>query len=267
MAHGCYGDTGRYPLAIQLTTQVVSYYRRLLNLDAAGVRALVRHAFVEQRENNLPWFRNMNELLVRADQVQEHGLPNPLETRVKLQGYFDAIWNEQRSHSSKLAYYNSVKLTSKIDFEPFLRLQDHAIRRSVMRLRSSSHRLNCETARYLTEKELEKKGANVTWEKRCKFCTSEEALPFSHLPFYDTIIEDENHILVTCPKFHAPRTTLQESTKSLLLRNENPNLLYQQEHILHFGRYIKKVFNLRFPKNTKRISPKPGAQTTATSSH
>ena len=192
----------------------------------------------------------MNELLLRAEQVGQI-LPNPLETRVKLRGFFDSIWNEQRSHSSKLAYYNSAKLTSKIGFEPFLRLQDHSIRRSVMRLRSSSHRLNCETARYLTERELEKRGTNIMWEKRCKFCTSDEALSLSHLPSHDTIIEDENHILVTCPKFHAPRTTLRETTKSLLLRNEDYHLLYQPEHILHFGRFVKKVFNLRFPKKTK----------------
>jgi hypothetical protein len=192
----------------------------------------------------------MNELLARAEQVGQI-LPNPLETRVILRKYFDSIWNEQRSHSSKLAYYNSAKLTSKIGFEPFLKLQDHAIRRSVMRLRSSSHRLNCETARYLTERELEKRGVNIMWEKRCKFCTADEALPLSHLPFHDTIIEDENHILVTCPKFHAPRTTLRESTKSLLLRNEDYHLLYQPEHILHFGRFVKKVFNLRFPKKPR----------------
>ena len=248
----CYGDTGRYPLAIKLSQQVISYYNRLLNLDAAGVEALVRHAFVEQREKDLPWFRNMTALLTKAGHVGQ-SLPNPLATRVKLQDYFDSVWNEQRSSSSKLAYYNSVKRSSKINLEPFLKLPDHAMRRSVMRLRSSSHRLNLEAARYMTEKELYKKGVNIIWEKRCEFCTSEDALPFSHLPFHDTIIEDENHILVTCPRYHALRTLLHEDTKSLLLRNEDHHLLFQPEHVQHFGRYVKKIFNLRFPKKLKKL--------------
>ena len=104
----------------------------------------------------------------------------------------------------------------------------------------------------MTEKELYKKGVNIIWEKRCEFCTSEDALPFSHLPFHDTIIEDENHILVTCPRYHALRTLLHEDTKSLLLRNEDHHLLFLPEHVQHFGRYVKKIFNLRFPKKLKK---------------
>ena len=239
----CYGDTGRYPLALELSKQVISYYNRLLNLDHAGVQALVRHAYVEQRENNLPWFKNMSALLAKGGHTHTgQSLPNPVQIRATLRSYFDNIWNEQRSQSSKLDYYNSAKRTSKIEFEPFLKLKDHAIRRCVMKLRSSSHRLNCETARYSTDKELNKKGTTINWEKRCKFCTADDALLLSHLPFHDTIVENENHIMVTCPRFHAPRTSLHENTKSLLLRNEDHHLLFQSEHILHFGRYVKKGF-------------------------
>jgi hypothetical protein len=142
-----------------------------------------------------------------------------------------------------------------------------------MRLRSSSHHLNLETARYLTEKELYKKGVNIILEKRCEFCTSEEALPYNHLPCHDTFIEEENHILVQCPRYHALRTLLHEDTKSLLLRNEDHYLLFQPEHVQHFGRYVIKIFNLRFPKklkkleNLKKISTVPQkSQETATSS-
>ena len=164
-----------------------------------------------------------------------------------------------------------VRASSKIEFEPFLKLKDHAIRRSVMRLRSSSHRLFCETARYLTETDLIRNGSNITWEKRCRFCTTEDALLLSHLPFHDTIVEDENHILVTCPRYHAPRTSLEEHTKSLLLRNEDHHLLFQSEHVLHFGKFVKKVFNIRFPKkekkDAKRISPTSQPKTSMASSN
>ena len=194
----------------------------------------------------------MNSLLQRAGHTGQ-SLANPKEMRAKLQSCFDTIWNEQRLCSSKLPYYNSLKVTPKIAFEPFLNLHDHESRRSVMKLRSSSHRLNCETARYSTEKDLAKKGVTTAWEKRCEFCTSDEALPFCHLPFYDTIVEDERHVLIACPRFHAPRSVLNEDTKSLLLRNEDQHLLYQPEHIQHFGHFVKRIFKLRFPKKQKRL--------------
>jgi hypothetical protein len=123
----------------------------------------------------------------------------------------------------------------------------------------------------LTEKELYKKGVNIIWEMRCEFCTSDEALPFNNLPFHDKIIEDENHFLVTCPRYHALRTLLHEDTKFLLLPNENHHLLFQPEQVQHFGRYVKKIFKLRFPKklkkSLKKISTVPQqSQETATSS-
>ena len=45
----CYGDSGRYPLAVsvKLPKQVVSYYNRLDNLNAANDPSLVRHVFFD----------------------------------------------------------------------------------------------------------------------------------------------------------------------------------------------------------------------------
>ena len=90
-----------------------------------------------------------------------------------------------------------------------------------MQLRSSSHRLNCETARYKGQKDLDRIHCSISWFKRCEFCTSDEALLLSNLPFNEIIEEDEHHLLITCPKFHQQRLNLQEATKSLLLRNED----------------------------------------------
>ena len=43
------GVSGRYPLVIEISKQVVKYYSRLKNLDAAGVNYLVRQVFVEEK--------------------------------------------------------------------------------------------------------------------------------------------------------------------------------------------------------------------------
>ena len=96
-----------------------------------------------------------------------------------------------------------------------------------------------------------KECCSSNWFKRCEFCTSEEALLLTHLPFNEVIEEDELHILITCPKYHQQRLNLQEGTKSLLLRNEAHEELYSCEHIRIFGPYVKKLFKLRFPRKKR----------------
>ena len=48
--------------------------------------------------------------------------------------------------NSKLDFYNIVK--SEITFEPYLTINEYERRRALAQLRSSNHRLNCETGRY-----------------------------------------------------------------------------------------------------------------------
>ena len=62
----CYGDSGRFPLAIKLAKQAVSYYNRLDNFDTAGVQSLARHAFVEQRTNNYSWHNSIHKIMQKA---------------------------------------------------------------------------------------------------------------------------------------------------------------------------------------------------------
>ena len=181
----CYGDSGRYPLAVKLSKQFVSYYNRLDSLNAADDPSLVRHAFVEQGLRKLSWYQSTKTLLKLAGHDSEH-LANPLAVRSELQGYFNRNWDRARGKSKKLTYYNQVKKCPSIGLEPFLSLSDIKERQCLMRLRSSSHRLNCKTARYITEKDLNKHQWTHLWTKRCQFCTTEETL--EHLPIYHLVI-------------------------------------------------------------------------------
>ena len=124
-----------------MSKQVVNFYNRLENLNAANTPSLVRHAFVEQRTNNLTWHKNMTALLHLAGHTTQT-LASPEGVRMQLQNYFDNLWDEQRKISKKLSFYNQVKKPSKIEFEPYLNLKDERERKSLMRLRSSSHRLH-----------------------------------------------------------------------------------------------------------------------------
>ena len=55
-----WGDTGRYPLGIELSKQVFNYFERLKKLDNENSASLVRHAFCEQRYLNLSWYASLN---------------------------------------------------------------------------------------------------------------------------------------------------------------------------------------------------------------
>ena len=53
-----WGDSGKYPLALELTKQVFCYYERLQKLELEGSDSLVRHAYSEQRYLNLHGITN-----------------------------------------------------------------------------------------------------------------------------------------------------------------------------------------------------------------
>ena len=123
---------------------------------------------------------------------------------------------------------------------------------ALMRLRSSSHRLNCETAQYVTQKKIAKSNSTVSWFKRCEFCTTEEVHLLAHLPFAKIIEEDEHHIVITSPRYHVHRTNLQKGTKSPLLKNKKYHELCAWQNVTKFCRYVRKLFGVRFLKKEKR---------------
>ena len=234
---------------------MISYFNRLQVLDQTGSNSLVRHAFAEQRINQLTWYQNTVKILETAGHHQHTSSVCATHIKSKLQEHFNQLWEAERHKSSKLSYYNQTKKTPHVQYEEYLDLVCAEDRKCLMRLRSSSHRLNCETGRYITEKELIKSNATRLWHKRCEFCVSEETKWLSYLPCCNIIEEDEHHALISCPRFHQLRTELHEDTKSLLLRNEDHHLLYMRPHVTRFGGYVRKVFRQRFPRKEKKHPP------------
>ena len=58
---------------------------------------------------------------------------------------------------------------------------------------------------------------NFAWRKSCQVCFAEEAQALSQLPFYQPIVEDEQHVLATCPKYHHIRLQLDDNIKSIII--------------------------------------------------
>ena len=61
-----WGDTGRYPLAIELSSQVYGYLERLEKLHSNNSPSLVRHAYAEQKKTwlNMVQKPSLNKVLL-----------------------------------------------------------------------------------------------------------------------------------------------------------------------------------------------------------
>ena len=139
----------------------------------------------------------------------------------------------------KLSFFNRIKL--EFGYEDYLSSLPRNIRCHVTRLRISAHTLKIETGRYNN-----KHGNARLLEKVCDFC-SDEGLAntlLHELPFFEPIIEDELHVLVTCPKFNIPRSLIPPDILSALLRHDMFEVFNNKAYIFHLGRYIKGIFKV-----------------------
>ena len=84
-----WGDTGRYPLAIELTSQVYSNLGRLEGLDKEGCSSLVRHAYAEQRDLKLLWFSRLESTRNTVKQLTGGSdISNPLKISKAMKPFF-----------------------------------------------------------------------------------------------------------------------------------------------------------------------------------
>ena len=221
---------------------------------------LVRHAFEDQKCLTLPWFKKTSEIIEQCVSMnnicQQTGRtyatrPGAI-VKLQVEETFKRAWTEVAKDSSKLQFYCSVKETP--GFEPYLNIPNSDVRKSVARLRSSSHRLNVETARYKYATHGSSKNKcnvdNYAWLKSCKICCDENVLGIQQLPFAaDPIIEDEKHVLVTCPAYHHLRLGSSDYIlSSLLAWDERLPTLFEEPHISEFANLIHKIFHIRFPR-------------------
>ena len=102
----CYGDTGRFPLAIPLAKQLLGYYQRLKSMDRFGTDSLARHAFCEQRDSELDWFKKITSTLRSIGLTDS---TSPIILKNKLQNMFNELWREGVNESPKLRFYQKCK--------------------------------------------------------------------------------------------------------------------------------------------------------------
>ena len=258
----CWGDTGRCPVIQKISKQSADYFHRLNSMSLDNVNSLARHSFEEQKNLNLPWYENMVKLLSSSQTPwianTDSRLPiSRSAVKEALRSKFQTAWNTALTSSSKLEFYRQLK--NEPNFESYLDIKNRNVRKSLAQLRSSSHRLNIETARYLeyhvngSSKNKSKTSLSKAWSRCCKFCCSPEVELLQQLPFAEEpIVEDERHVLVSCPAYHHLRIRLSDHIKSSILAwDERVPLLFETNTQDELGLYVHRIFQQRFPKLNK----------------
>ena len=234
-----WGDCGRYPLGVVLSKMVFNYKERLQEMDCEGSDALVRHAYCEQKQLNLTWYRVLTDVKNRLETGETRPLNWSSQIRSAMKRWFEKTWNTERLSNRKLQFYNTIKHEFKEEL--YLRLGlDNSVSKRIAQLRSSSHTLNVEAGRY---------GANRLSQinRVCKHCCTEDEATLElllELPLSDPIIEDEKHVLLTCPLYADLRHQLLPTTRELLER-DIVAIFDNSVTIRDIGNFASKMFERR----------------------
>ena len=112
-------------------------------------------------------------------------------------------WEYDKAQYTKLAFYNNIK--NVFEREKYLCLREVDNKKSMVKLRGSSHRLKIETGRYQIDP-VTKKAPLRREERVCNFCTANLGVK---------LVEDENHVIENCPYYDIGRTTFSKSLIAL----------------------------------------------------
>jgi len=203
-----WGETGSYPIIIEMLKLSTKYFKRVMSLPSTQ---LVKAAMTEQINLKLSWFvgiesviksfnninlpdRNSSSLL-NATFLADSCTPELMTEN--LRKLFRDSWGSLVKDSRKLSFYSEVK--KEFEWEPYLNhARSFQDRRATTQIRSSSHHLRIERGRY---------DKTPLDERTCNYC---------ELNTNQLIIEDENHMLHSCPLGKVPRDRFQNLSGNLL---------------------------------------------------
>ena len=180
-------ELGRFPLHFDIAKAIINFWTRLENLDSFP---LLQDAYSHSKrlfvQNKSSWYGSFKQIIQSVPHISNNNGTKFSKERVKriLREVYVNLWNEQLHESSegKLRTYTKFKINQ--GFEKYLSvMSSFELRRSITKLRVSSHHLEIESGRY----------QGIPSDQRiCRQCDSGE-------------VEDEIHFLLCCPKYSDDR--------------------------------------------------------------
>jgi hypothetical protein len=240
-----WGDTGRYPLSIELTQQVYSYFKRLDQLDVEDSQTLVRHAFADQKTMKLSWYSNLTKAQSKTETLTGKQAANPLATRLAMRSLLLTQWDHERNQNRKLGFYNTIK--TSLMCESYLSANlSHRQSKRVAQIRTSAHRFNIETGRYATKQ-------STILSRVCQPCCDMESIGYlAELPLFEPIYEDELHVLQICPLYEDLRSSMSRHARDLL-SNDLIQLFTERTFVLPLSKLLTKMQQRRFPPKKQEV--------------
>ena len=204
---GAWGDSGRPPILLDMTRQVLEYYKRA---ESAAPDTFIHHAFKEQVAMNLDWYSSLSSLISEFSNDVSQEPFNSENIVSNMVSTFVQIWKAALESSRKLSFYRTFK--ENFGTEEYLDIGDLSQRRAIAKIRLSAHPLAIETGRYSRETDRH--------DRRCQLC-SDDLSSLRHLHHFDAVIQDEWHLICTCPAYNDLRCSLPEAILSeFLQRNQ-----------------------------------------------
>ena len=236
------GETGRFPLHLHITINIMKYLHHLSNSNSDLLKQalLCNHQLVQQnRPCWLSWAQAItHEAGLNLDIIkQPFGKWLPLAKKALKRRHANnwklKLQTDQNNtnHGNKLRTYRKFKTC--FQQEPYLNiLTDKDLRKHYARLRTSSHTLHIETGRFIkTPPEL----------RLCQLCESGE-------------IEDETHFLTTCSLYKSERdklfTYIENTCQNFTHLNPVNKLIWlfsaeQPDIVRSVAKFIRTCFNIR----------------------
>ena len=119
----------------------------------------------------------------------------------------------------------------------------------------SSHRYRIETGRYGSQY------GNVL-NRICEHCSTADRETLELLkecPFFDPIIEEEFHVLNSCPRYEDARIRLKEDTRQLMQSPDGISQILSQNVLTKdLARFTTRCHSIKFPEDVSK-DPKPTA--------
>jgi hypothetical protein len=236
------GETGRFPLYLDITYNKLKYLHHLTNTKSD----LLQQALASNKqlvEQNKPCWLSWVQIILREAGLNTDVTQTPVHTwlpRAKktIQLEYKQNWklrlqtdHTHNKQNNKLRTYRTFKTC--FQEEPYLNiLTDRELRRGYARLRTSSHTLHIETGRFVkTPPQL----------RLCQLCHSGEVEDETHFLINCKLYtDDRDHLFAninnTCPNF----TTLSPPNKMIwLLSADHPDI------VLPVAKFIRKSVKIR----------------------
>lgn len=154
-----YGETGVFPIYIDIQCRVIAYWARLISSSVLKLSRLMYNViyslnkYSNVRNNRFCWLRNVKQILDSCGMSgiwETHSFPNEkwlvCAVKQKLRDIFITNWYAQLNNNSSALTYKLIK--TNFGMEKYLVTLPFKLRKSLIQIRTRNHRLPIETGRW-----------------------------------------------------------------------------------------------------------------------